>query len=421
MTRQEDTSRLQSEAVQAQRLRWMKAVPLLLLLLMALVFILTLPQPDGWRGYLHAFSEAAMVGALADWFAVTALFRHPLGIPIPHTAIIARRKDEIGNNMARFVSDNFLKRDALHSKLVKANLAGRLTRWLANQEARRKMADLSLRTVSWLINAVGEERLRRFISRLGERHLDIMPLAPLAGKALHLLTEQGRHQDLLTQILRVLIVVLNDNREHIRGRIQQESPWWLPGFVDDKIVVQMFERIETLMFEMALDPEHEMRQRFNRHMDELARELQTSREYLHLGEKIKRDLLANEALHDYLITVWQDLGEELRQQVDDPDSPFRQSLERLYEGLAEELADDQEMQNLVNRWLEDAIVTVVAQNREEIASLISDTVKTWDADTTTRRVELAIGRDLQFIRINGTLVGGLVGLLLHFLVGMGGG
>jgi len=267
---------------------------------------------------------------------------------------------------------------------------------------------------------VGEERLRRFIGRLGERHLDILPLAPLAGKALHLLTEQGRHQDLLTQILRFVIVLLNDNRDHIRGRIQQGSPWWLPGFVDDKIVVQMFERIETLMFEMALDPDHELRQQFNRYMDELARELQTSREYRQLGEQIKRDLLANDALHDYLITVWQDLGQELRQQVDDSQSPFRQSLERLYEGLAEELADDQEMQNLVNRWLEDAIVTVVAQNREEIASLISDTVKTWDADTTTRRVELAIGRDLQFIRINGTLVGGLVGLVLHFLVGLAG-
>ncbi len=404
------------EAEQARRLRRMKLIPLALLLLMAIVFVLTLKQPGQFAAYVHAFSEAAMIGALADWFAVTALFRHPLGIPIPHTAIIPTRKDEIADSMARFVRENFLQAEQVRAKLAGAALAARLALWLRTESAQIRVADWSLRISGWLFGAVSEGRVRRFVSRLGERHMDVLPLAPLAGKALQILTEHGRHQDILTQILRFLIVLLNDNSAVIRQRIQQESPWWLPGFVDDKIVIQMIQRIETLLFEMSLDPQHALRQRFNGYMQELAGELQTSGHYRRLGEKIKGDLLNNDALQDYLVAVWKDLGQALSQQAEDENAPLRQSFRRLLKGIADELHADSDMQQLVNAWLEEAIVTLVTENGEEIASLISDTVRTWDAGTTSNRVELAIGRDLQFIRINGTLVGGLVGLTIHALL-----
>lgn len=409
---EEITVRL-SDAVQEQRLKRMKIIPLVLLLLMAVLYFVSRNPEPSWLEWLNAFSEAAMVGALADWFAVTALFRHPLGIPIPHTAIIPHRKDEIGESMAQFVADNFMEPGVIRGKLHSAGLSVRIAGWLARPESRARVAGMCLRTLSWAMAAVGEAQVRRFIRRVGERNLQALPLAPLAGKALEILTEHGRHQDVLTQVLRFCIVMLHENRDKIRGRVQQESPWWIPGFVDDKIVAQMLERIETLLFEMSLDPAHEVRGRFNVHVANLAAELQTSKEYLRLGEKIKHDLVQNETLHDYVLVLWGDLQSRLAASIDSPDSGLGASLADMFANLGDELSKDTDMQRWVDEWLTGAIVEIVSVNRVEIASLISDTVRSWDPKTTSRRVELAIGRDLQFIRINGTLVGGLVGIVIH--------
>jgi uncharacterized membrane-anchored protein YjiN (DUF445 family) len=209
--------------------------------------------------------------------------------------------------------------------------------------------------------------------------------------------------------------MLHDNRETIRGNVQRESPWWLPGFVDDKIIVQMLDRIETLLLEMSLDPDHPMRDDFNRWMLRWADDLQHSREYRRWGEQLKKDLLENRDLQDYLYRLWTDLVSGLEDDLGDPESQVRRQLSRLLTGLAEEMEQDEEMQSWVNGWLVGASVSVVDENRHAIASLISDTISSWDADETSYRVELAIGHDLQFIRINGTLVGGLVGLVIHAL------
>jgi len=411
---EEITTRL-NDAEQLRRLQRMKIIPLVLLLFMAVLYALSREPNPSWLAWVNAFAEAAMVGALADWFAVTALFRHPMGIPIPHTAIIPRRKDEIGESMAQFVADNFMKPDVIRRKLSAAGLSVRIAAWLARPESRTRIAGMCLRTLSWVMAAVGEAQVRRFIRRVGERNLQAVPLAPLAGKALEILTEHGRHQDILTQVLRFCIVMLHENRAKIRGRVQEESPWWIPGFVDDKIVKQMLERIETLLFEMSLDPDHEVRGRFNLHVASLAAELQTSREYLRLGEKIKHDLVQNEALHDYVLVLWGDLQTRLAASIDSPESGLGASLADMFANLGDELSKDTDMQRWVDDWLTSAIVEIVGVNRLEISSLISDTVRSWDPQTTSRRVELAIGRDLQFIRINGTIVGGLVGIVIHLL------
>jgi uncharacterized membrane-anchored protein YjiN (DUF445 family) len=381
---------------------------------MAVLYGVSRHSDPEWLAWLNAFAEAAMVGALADWFAVTALFRHPMGIPIPHTAIIPRRKDEIGDSMSRFVADNFMQAGVIRSKLESAGLARRIAEWLARPGSRQLMSGMCLRVVYWVMTAVGEVRVRRFIGRVGERNLQALPLAPLAGKALEILTQNDRHQEVLTQVLRFSIIVLHDNRAKIRGKVQQESPWWMPGFIDDKIVRQLLERIETLLLEMSLDPEHEVRERFNVFVARLAAELQTSVEYRRLGEKIKHDLLQNEALHDYVLVLWFDMQNRLAESIGAPDSELGQSLADMFANLGEELARDADMQDWLNEWLTNAIVELVTINRVEISSLISDTVRAWDPQTTSRRVELAIGRDLQFIRINGTLVGGLVGILIHW-------
>jgi uncharacterized membrane-anchored protein YjiN (DUF445 family) len=397
------------------RLRRMKRLPLILLAFMAALFAFTLDRPENWAGWLHAFAEAGMVGALADWFAVVALFRHPLGIPIPHTAIIPRRKDEIGDSMAQFVAEHFLHPDVVRHKLESVNLAKNTAIWLKSPSGHARILDLSVSLFRWMLGALHEERVRQFISRVGGRQVAQLDLAPLLGRTLDWLVLDNRHQQVLTQALRFAIVLLHDKRELIRGNVRQGSPWWMPGFVDDKIVVQLLDRIQTLLLEMSLDPDHPMREEFNRWMVAWARDLQNSMRYRRMGEQLKQDLFDNQDLQDYLYRLWADFVTGLEKDLDDPGSVLRRQLGDLLTGLARELEQDEAMQDWVNGWLTDASVSIVSNNRHAIASLISDTVRRWDARDTSNRVELAIGRDLQFIRINGTLVGGLVGLAIHAL------
>ena len=217
----------------------------------------------------------------------------------------------------------------------------------------------------------------------------------------------------MTQILRHTIVVLNENRDTIRDKVQHESPWWIPGFVDDRIMKKMLERIEHQLFELALNPEHAMRAQFDSWVQDLAGDLKNSPAHRRWGDDLKQQLLANDELQDYLYGLWKELANGIEEDIGRSDSKIKQRVGKWLEGIAAELETDQDMQDWVNAWLSDAITSVVARNSAQISSLISDTVKSWDGADTSSRVELAIGRDLQFIRINGTLVGGLVGLLIH--------
>jgi uncharacterized membrane-anchored protein YjiN (DUF445 family) len=397
----------------ARDLRRMKRIPLLLLLLMALLFAATLHNPAAWAGWLHAFAEAGMVGALADWFAVVALFRHPLGLPIPHTAIIPNRKNDIGESMARFVAEHFLEPAVVRRKLSETNLAEFVVNWLRSEKGQRSIQDFGTAALGWVFKALHEERVRRFFSRLSSKQLANISLAPMLGSTLEWLVRGQRHQQILTQVLRQAIVLVHEHRDAIRARVQQESPWWVPGFVDDRILKKILERIEHQLFEMALDPDHALRERFNGWVQRLAHDLKTNPEHIRLGEDIKQQLLANDELQDYLYGLWSDFATYVEADIEKPDSDIRQQLGQWLSGIAEELEADPDMQAWINDWLVDAITQIVGRNSTQIASLISDTVKTWDGEDTSRRVELAIGRDLQFIRINGTLVGGLVGLLIH--------
>ena len=209
---------------QLARLKRMKRLPLLLLVLMAILFAVTLHRPEAWAGWLHAFAEAGMVGALADWFAVVALFRHPLGIPIPHTAIIPRRKNEIGESMSTFVANHFLEPDVVRGKLYSANLASRIAEWLQTDHGRQRVLELLIRSARWLLGALHEERVRNFIRRVSKRQLEGLNLAPLAGRTLDWLVEDGRHQQILTRALRFAIVILHENRQSIRANVQRGKP-----------------------------------------------------------------------------------------------------------------------------------------------------------------------------------------------------
>jgi len=397
----------------ALQLRRMKRIPLFLLLLMALLFAFTLHHPATWAAWLHAFAEAGMVGALADWFAVVALFRHPLGLPIPHTAIIPNRKNDIGESMSRFVADHFLEPEVVRKKLQNTHLAALVVSWLKSDKGRQSIEGLTTTVIRWALGALHEKRVRRFLSKLSSKQLANVSLAPLLGHTLEWLVRGQRHQQILTQVLRYTIVLVHDNRDAIRTRVQKESPWWLPGFVDDQILKKMLERIEHQLFEMALDDEHPMRGQFSQWVTDLANDLKFSPEHRRLGDDFKQQLLANNELQDYLYGLWSELAGSIERDLEKPESVIRLQVGQWLDSVAEELDGDPDMQAWVNAWLVDSITLIVARNSAQIASLISDTVRSWDGMDTSRRVELAIGRDLQFIRINGTLVGGLVGLLIH--------
>lgn len=402
-----------SEQDQELQLRRMKRIPLLLLLLMVVLFAATLHYPAAWAGWLHAFAEAGMVGALADWFAVVALFRHPLGLPIPHTAIIQNRKDDLGDSMSLFVAEHFLEPEVVRKKLQTVNLAEFAISYLKNEKGRRSIEDFLGNVMSWALGALHEQRVRRFLSRLSSKQLAKAKVAPLLGHTLKWLIRGQRHQQILTQVLRYAIVVLDDNRDAIREKVQQKSPWWMPGFIDDRIMKKLLERVEQQLLEMALDPDHDMREQFNQWAQKLAHDLQNSKDLARWGDNFKRQLLENDELQDYLYGLWRELAKGIEKDLDKPDSFIKQQLGQWLKTIAAELEADPVMQTWINTWLTDAITSVVARNSAQISSLISDTVKSWDSKDASRRVELAIGRDLQFIRINGTLVGGLVGLCIH--------
>jgi len=391
----------------------MKRLPIFLLALMSALFLLTLDRSENWAGWVHAFAEAGMIGAIADWFAVVALFRHPLGIPIPHTAIIPNRKNAIGDSLAQFVADHFLHPDVVRLKLETVNLAGNAANWLKSPAGHARILDFGLGLMRWLLGALHEKQVKEFMVRIGSRQMARIDLAPLLGRTLDWLIQDGRHAEVLTQSLRFALVLLNDNRDKIRGNVQQESPWWMPGFIDDRIVVQMLDRIETLLLEMSLDPDHAMRVDFNRWLLQWSDDLKHSTDYQQWVSRLREGFLENDDLQEYLGTLWSDFVRSLESDVEDPQSELRSQLSGLLLSLSDELADDEEMQAWVNDWLVTSTVTIVDLNRHSIASLISDTVRSWDARETSNRIEQAIGRDLQFIRVNGTLVGGLVGLVIH--------
>ncbi|GAB4199515.1 MAG: DUF445 domain-containing protein [Wenzhouxiangellaceae bacterium] len=390
----------------------MRLIPLALLMLMAVIYFATLTLAQGGWPWLHAFAEAAMVGAMADWFAVSALFRHPLGLPIPHTAIIPRRKDEIGASLAYFVAENFLVDGALRPKVEDWRPAARLAVWLQDPAARDQLAGYALRLADWLFHTVDEAVPRQFLLNLFNEQFDDEQLSRYAGHTLEWMIKDGRHQDVLTLGLRAIAAQLRQHRLDIRLHVRAGSPWWMPGFVDDRIVIQMLNRVEDLLLAMAEDPHHELRQQYHQQVQQWVDDLQQGRHGDWFASWRER-LSQQPVMQQYLAVLWRELGQLIRQAAESPQSRWRQQLTGLLAGFATQLRADEKMQSLLDHWLGEALVAVVSGNRHEIASLISDTIASWDTVSTSRLIELQIGADLQFIRINGTLVGGLIGLLLH--------
>jgi uncharacterized membrane-anchored protein YjiN (DUF445 family) len=377
------------------------------------VVTLLLERQFPWLGFVRATAEAAMVGGLADWFAITALFRHPLGIPIPHTAIIPSRKDRIGRSLGGFVQNNFLSREVIAARLHGLRIAERIAKWIGDPPNSRRISHHVASGLAGTAQVLRDEDVQAMIDRAVITRVRKTQVAPVLGNVLSLLTADNRHQELLDEALRLISEGVSRNEELIRQRIREESPWWLPEAVDDRIHDKLVLAIENTLRQVAADPEHPLRERFDSALTTFIEKLRTSPEVIARAEQIKEDMLANPAVRQFSATIWGDAKQALARYADrketDPPGAVEQGLMK----LGNAVLTDAELMAKVDHWILDAVLYAVDQFRGEVAQLISHTVGQWDAEETSKKIELQIGKDLQFVRINGTLVGGLVGLLLY--------
>lgn len=399
-----------------QRLDRMKRRATGLLLLAALIFIGALlgERSYPWLGWVRAAAEAAMVGGLADWFAITALFRHPLGLPIPHTAIIPARKDRIARSLGQFIERNFFAPALIARRLERLQLARRAARWLREPAQADRLSLSVARALAGVAQVLKDKDVQALIDRglrAGARKAQI---APLLGGLLVLLTENRRHQALLDEALAALGNAIEANAELIRERVRAESPWWIPGKVDDKIHDRIVTGIEHTLEEVGRNPEHPLRLRFDAALERFVERLQNSPDIAARAETLKYELLAHPVVREFSATLWADIKRSLIESAERQErGPGPRAVSRTLQSIGRNMLADPVLLEKADRWIIGAMSELVAQYRGEVAQLITDTVVAWNPHDTADKIELQIGRDLQYVRINGTLVGGLVGLVLY--------
>ena len=397
----------------------MKVVATGLLVVMAAVFALTrVMQPvHPWLGYVKAFAEAAMVGGLADWFAVTALFRHPLGLPIPHTAIIPRNKDRIGEALASFIRENFLIPSVVARRMQRLDVAGAAGRFLQTPagEGTRIRAGAS-RLIADVFESLDDERLGGIVKGAISTRLRKMEVAPLLGHALASAINDDRHVPMLEAAIRWTARALDANEQLIREMVHKKANWVLKiAGLDAKLADAIIDGLKKLTVEMSTDPAHPVRLKVEEALAQLANDLQTRPETRERVESIKDQLLDNQSVSLWLDTLWQKGREAIIRAARNPDAVLAGKLGEVMKSMGTTLESDTRIRAAINQFGRRATVGMAASYGSSIVKLVSETVRGWDARTITARLESAVGRDLQYIRINGTVVGGLVGVILYGL------
>ncbi len=401
----------------------MKRWALGLLLAAALLYVLATwqaPRHVAW-GYVAAFAEAAMVGAIADWFAVVALFRHPLGLPIPHTAIIPENKDRIGENLANFLCEHFLATTQVLARLREFDAAGRVAAWLSVPAHAERVGERLVAVARWAVGALDDERVRQFVADLASSGLRQIDVTRLSGQVLEAMTQDRRHQELLDGVLLQLARLLGEDavQDTISEAIAREIKA-LKYVGLDQMAARMATRkvvviVAKTIIEMADDPGHNLRLRFDELVGGFVQRLQEDPALQQRGERLKEELLDSPALGAYLNQLWTQLLGWLQADMSQPESSIHLRITQAAQALGERLAGDEAVRGWINGELQAAAPQLIERYREDIRHYIVARVQAWDSLEMTDELERHIGRDLQFIRINGTLVGGLVGLLIHTL------
>jgi uncharacterized membrane-anchored protein YjiN (DUF445 family) len=405
------------EAERIRSLRNMKLLATALLLLVTIGFVVAriFEEQNGWLGYVRAGCEAAMIGALADWFAVTALFRHPLGIPIPHTAIVAERKNEIGKGLGEFVETNFLTPEVLGPKIAAIEPTQRLARWLVMPQNTHTTSERIAQGLIKVLDSIDDTEVTAFLEgRLSSLVTKFPPAATLA-RVLRNAGANRRREQIVDGVLKRAHDALLDNRDNIAHQFISESPWWVPNSVDQRMFDRLFTGITTTLGAMRADHNHELRMALDRRIDRYIIELETNPALAAKFDEGTREALRHPSIRAAIEGWWADTKVQLAGELAHPESKIRERISRSVEDQAKAILADQPRAQRYNDAIQRFVVSAVTSYGHELSGLIAATVERWDTKETVTRIEQQIGRDLQFIRINGTIVGGIVGVILFTL------
>ncbi|MFB2554857.1 DUF445 domain-containing protein [Herbiconiux liangxiaofengii] len=396
-------------------LRRMKTIATSLLVISAIVFAVAFALQDQypWLGYVRAAAEGAMVGALADWFAVTALFRHPLGLRIPHTAIIPNRKDEIGVSLGEFVEENFLSDEVVRSKLATFSVADRLGEWLADPvNAERASAEGAV-MAQGLLRFLSDGDVESLIERLARKHLFDQDWAPTLGRVGSELVAADQQRAIVDALVDAAETWLVAHPDALGTVVSTRMPRWVPGFVGGLADDRAHRELVGLLQAVRDDPEHPLRLAIDGYLVDLTDRLQHDPEMAGRVEQVKTEFLESPRLRSFAGQLWNAVKASLAESLADPRSELRSAAASALVDVGVRLSNDRTLSAKIDAWIADAAGYAVQKYRHDLASVISDTVQRWDARETTQKIELQVGRDLQFIRINGTVVGALAGVGIY--------
>jgi uncharacterized membrane-anchored protein YjiN (DUF445 family) len=399
--------------VQRRRgLRRMRTLAVSLLVLAAVVYLLTRGQ-DGFLGFVNAGAEASMVGAIADWFAVTALFKHPLGLPIPHTALIPKRKEMLGRSLEEFVGENFLQEGVIRERLDAARLSSRVGAWLGQERNARRICDEVAAVLRLGLARVRDEDMAAIISEALLPRLLEEPVSPVAGSLLEEVVRDGAHHGLVDLTLDEAHRWLTENEDTFTAVVAERAPWWAPAALNDRVTHRLHIEVLAWIDDIRRDPFHHARTALDSALAKLAYDLQHDPGTQERMERLKNRVLSHPQLLVTATSLWNAFRRALVASLEDPNGPVRERALQELTAFAERLQRDEALQDRVDGYAADFVVFLVSRYGDELTSVITQTINRWDGREAARRIELHVGRDLQFIRINGTIVGGLVGVAIH--------
>ncbi|NPA09593.1 MAG: DUF445 domain-containing protein [Chlorobi bacterium] len=406
-----------NDEAKRKQLRKYKTFATGLFVLMAVLFIgTTLLQKtidSHWIGYVRAFSEAAMVGALADWFAVTALFRHPLGLPIPHTNLIENSKQKLGDNLGNFVVTNFLSPENIRPYIQKLKISNFVGEWLGKE----KNQDVLLKNLSDIVldilNKLDDSEVSRFISNKVSEMTDTIKLNAILGNGINYLLDKNDHQRIITNLSSQIKNYISENDEMIKDRVKKGSYTFIPAFVDNKIADKITTGLSDFFKEIEQDPNHEIRNLITQKIYDFSTELKQDPKWEEEFKNIKNDLLKNDKLNEYSNDIWISIKNTLTKELQDDESSLKKYLSKNLNEFSQNLKNDEVLQKKIDDWVRVTAYKYILKNTHQFGNLISSTVGNWQGKELSEKLELEVGKDLQFIRVNGTIVGGLVGLIIY--------
>ena len=400
-----------------QQLRQYKTLATGLFILMMMTFIaMTILQKQSqshWIGYIRAFSEAAMVGALADWFAVTALFNYPLGVKIPHTNLIENSKEKIGDNLGNFVVDNFLSPENIRPYIQKLKVSVYVGDWLSKERNQDVLIDELSSILKDIINKLDDESVVNFISNKAEEMTDSIKLNSVIGNGIEYLLNKNDHQKIITNLSSQIKNYILENQEMVSERVGKESFFLIPKSVDNKIAEKITKGLSNYFLEVEENLNHPLRAEITNKILDFSKELKDEPKWKTEFESIKSDFLQSDKIKQYSSDIWQSLKSSLIKELSEEDSTLKSYVRKNINEFVFNLQNDEQFQNRIDHWVRVTAYKYILKNTKNFGELISTTVGNWEGKELSRKLELEVGKDLQFIRINGTIVGGLVGLLIY--------